>query len=68
MFQAAGLSSSEHDPALFTHTSDHGRTLLLLYVDNMLITGDDQKYIAFVKKKLTEQFKMLDLGSLGDEG
>ena len=30
----------------------------------MLITGDDQKYIAFVKIKLSEQFKMLDLGSL----
>ena len=50
--QAAGFSSSEHDPALFTHTSDHGRTLLLLYVDDMLITGDDEKYIAFVKEKV----------------
>lgn len=29
-----------------------------------MITGDDQKYIAFVKKKLSEQFKMSDLGSL----
>ena len=26
----------------------------------MLITGDDQKYIAFVNKKLSEQFKMSD--------
>ena len=58
--QAAGFSSSEHDPALFTHTSGRGRTLLLLYVDDMLITGDDQKYIAFVNKKLSEQFKMSD--------
>ena len=58
--QAAGFSASEHDPALFTHTSDRGRTLLLLYVDDMLITGDDQKYIAFVNKKLSEQFKMSD--------
>ena len=61
---AAGFTSSEHDAALFTHTSDRGRTLLLLYVDDMLITGDDQKYIAFVKKKLSEQFKMSDLGHL----
>jgi hypothetical protein len=38
--------------------------LLLLYVDDILITGDDQKYIAFVKKKLSEQFKMSDSGSL----
>jgi hypothetical protein len=61
---AAGFSPSDHDPALFIHTSESGRTLLLLYVDDMLITGDDQKYIAFVKRKLSEQFKMSDLGSL----
>ena len=65
VIQAAGFSPSEHDPALFIHTSNHGRTLLLLYVDDMLITGDDVVgYIDFVKKKLSEQFKMSDLGSL----
>ena len=37
--QAAGFSSSEHDPALFTHTSDRGRTLLLLYVDEAARCG-----------------------------
>jgi histone deacetylase 1/2 len=62
--QAVGFSSSENDPTLFTHTSDRGRTLLHLYVDDMLITGDDQKYIAFVKKNLSEQFQISDLGSL----
>jgi hypothetical protein len=31
----------------------------------MLIIGDDVEYIAFVKKKLSEQFKMSDLGCLG---
>jgi hypothetical protein len=38
---AAGFFSSEHDPALFVHISRKGRTLLLLYVDDMLITGDN---------------------------
>ncbi|KAK1693926.1 hypothetical protein QYE76_010623 [Lolium multiflorum] len=46
---AAGFSPSLHDPALFVHTSPRGRTLLLLYVDDMIITGDDPEYIAFVK-------------------
>src|SRR3954466_3983674 len=59
---AAGFSPCDHDPALFIHTSESGRTLLFLYVDDMLITGDDQKYIAFVKIKVSEQFKMSDLG------
>ena len=35
--------------------------MLLLYVDDMLITGDDKEYIAFVKKRLSEQFLMSDL-------
>ena len=60
----AGFVASQHDPALFVHTSPRGRTLILLYVDDMLITGDDLDYIAFVKARLREQFHMSDLGSL----
>ena len=36
--RAAGFSPSEYDPALFIHVCPRGRTLLLLYVDDMLIT------------------------------
>ena len=61
---AAGFSPSAHDHALFVHTSSRGRTLLLLYVDDMIITGDDSEYIAFVKARLHEQFLMTDLGPL----
>ena len=46
------------------HSSPRGRTLLLLYVDDMIITGDDPEYIAFVKAHLSEQFIMSDLGPL----
>jgi hypothetical protein len=53
-----------HDPALFVHTSPPGRTLLLLYVDDMIITDDDSEYIAFVKARLSDQFFMSDLGPL----
>jgi hypothetical protein len=60
----AGFSPNAHDPALFVHTSSHGRTLLLLYVDDMIITGDDPEYIAFVKARLHDQFLMTDLGPL----
>jgi hypothetical protein len=38
--------------------------VLLLYVDDMLITSDDPKHISHVKKHLGEQFQMSDLGSL----
>jgi hypothetical protein len=60
----AGFSAIAHDPMLFVHTSCCGRTLLLLYVDDMIITRDNPKYIAFVKACLSEQFLMYDLGPL----
>ncbi|WVZ53305.1 hypothetical protein U9M48_004270 [Paspalum notatum var. saurae] len=61
---AAGFFASAHDPALFVQTSSRGRTLLLLYVDDMIITRDDPQFIAFVKARLGEQFLMSDLGPL----
>jgi hypothetical protein len=61
---AAGFFISAHDPALFVHVSPYGMTLFLLYVDDMIITGDDTKYIAFVKTHLSDQFLMSDLGPL----
>ena len=49
---------------MFTYTSSRGRTILLLYVDDMILTGDDPAHIAFVKQKLCETFQMTDLGPL----
>lgn len=46
---AAGFSTSSYDSALFTHPSG---TLLLLYVDDILITGDDSEHIMQVKQHL----------------
>jgi hypothetical protein len=65
MVTVAGFFASTHDPALFVHVSPHGRTLLLLlYVEDMIITGDDPEYIVFVKARLSDQFLIYDLGSL----
>jgi hypothetical protein len=60
---AASLFASAHDPALFVHVLLHGRTLLL-YMDDMIFTGDDPGYIAFVKAHLSDQFLMFDLDPL----
>jgi hypothetical protein len=56
--------ASTHDPILFVHMSPRGRTLLLLYMDDMIITSDDPEYIAYVKARLSDQFLMTDLGPL----
>lgn len=47
------LAASNQDLMLFVHTFSRGRTLLLLDVDDMIITGDDPEYIAFVKAHLS---------------
>jgi hypothetical protein len=61
---AAGFSASAHDPSLFVHVPPHGRTLLLLYMDHMIITSDDPEYISFVKAHLSDQFLMSSLDPL----
>uniref|UniRef100_A0A2N9F3K8 Integrase catalytic domain-containing protein n=1 Tax=Fagus sylvatica TaxID=28930 RepID=A0A2N9F3K8_FAGSY len=59
-----GFSASSYDSALFFRRSDHGITLLLLYVDDMIITGDDVQGIQDLKRFLGQHFEMKDLGHL----
>jgi hypothetical protein len=61
---AVGFSASAHDPALFVHVSPCGRTVLLLYMDDMIITSDNPEYITFVKAHLSNLFLMSDIGPL----
>jgi hypothetical protein len=60
----AGFFASAHDLALFVHVSPRGKTLLLLYMDDMIITDDNPEYITFVKAHLSDQFSMSDLDPL----
>lgn len=47
----------------FLH-GDSGIVILLLYVDDMIITGDDKTGISALQQYLSQHFKMKDLGSL----
>ena len=59
-----GFRPSNHDSALFVRCTPAGRILLSLYVDDMIITGDDVDGILMLKTELTRCFAMKDLGSL----
>ena len=59
-----GFSSSPYDTALFIRRSDKGMILLLLYVDDMIITGDNHFGIFDFKQFLHQNFEMKNLGHL----
>ena len=51
------------DPCVyFKRFSDNNFIILLLYVDDMLIVGQDKELIAKLKKDLSKSFDMKDLG------
>ena len=55
---------SLHGTSLFVRKSFAGITLILLYVDDMIITGDDSVGIRSLQHFLSQHFEMKDLGTL----
>jgi Reverse transcriptase (RNA-dependent DNA polymerase) len=52
----------DSDPCIFIHKNETGeRTYIALYVDDLLITGDNEEDITMIKRRLSEQFEMKDL-------
>jgi hypothetical protein len=58
-----GFTKSKADPNLYFKIVDDGPVILLLYVDDLFLTGEE-KLITDCKKKLAAEFEMKDLGPM----
>ena len=56
-----GFTKSRADPNLYPNVVEDEPIILLLYVDDLFLTGNE-KEIMESKKKLAEEFEMKDLG------
>ena len=56
-----GFSKSKANPNLYYKVVEDELVILLLYVDDLFLTGNE-KQIVECKKKLAEEFEMKDLG------
>lgn len=58
------FSPTYADPSLFIRHYHHSLTVILLYADALIITGNDSKYISTLISQLDMVFEMKDLGPL----
>ncbi|KAL2924831.1 Retrovirus-related Pol polyprotein from transposon TNT 1-94 [Bienertia sinuspersici] len=59
-----GCTQSKTDYSLFTYSSDSKFAAILIYVDDLLIAGNDEGLIKRIKSFLASNFHMKDLGDI----
>ena len=59
-----GYKQAQADHTLFYKRQPTRITILIVYVDDIVLTGDDKKEIQGIKEKLAAEFELKDLGSL----
>ena len=65
VMKGSGYKQSQGDHTLFIkHSSVGGVTALLVYVDDIIVTGNDEKEKHELKQKLVKEFEIKELGKL----
>ncbi len=60
----SGFQQSHYDYSLFTKYQEMNMLIVLVYVDDLLIMGNDHQMIIEIKKTLQDNFKIKVLGDL----
>jgi len=60
----SGFQMSNANFSLYVKKIDHGIVVIVIYVDDLIITGDSDINIFDLKKLLKQKFEMKDLGEL----
>ena len=64
MIKSVGFQQSKTDYSLFIRQNNSSFIAILIYVDDILLTGNDLTEIQRVKDFLLQQFRIKDLGDL----
>ena len=59
-----GFRNSHSDTSLFIYTSSHHILYLLVYVDDIVVTGNNNDFLAVFVSRLAARFSLKDLGNL----
>ena len=62
MIKKFGFIKNEEEPCIFKRVSGSAVVFLVLYVDDILLTGNDIPMLTSVKMWLSKEFSMKDLG------
>ncbi|XXG45853.1 hypothetical protein AAC387_Pa02g0824 [Persea americana] len=63
-FHSQKFVSSHADSCIFVNHSPQVVTICAIYVDDLIITGNNSENVENIKKSLFQQFEMTDLGEL----
>lgn len=59
-----GYVASDSDASLSVKQNESSHIVVFLYVDDIIVSGNDEKEIAKLRSKLSIRFAMKDLGEL----
>jgi hypothetical protein len=63
-FITTRFRKADVDHSFYMRKSDEGIVVITIYVDDLIVAGDNEKVVEHVKNLLKQKFNMKDLGEL----